>query len=347
MIRAAIVNDLPMAVEALRRALAASPDIELAWVARDGAEAVAKCAEDLPDVVLMDLIMPVMDGVEATRRIMRETPCAILVVTATVSGNAGKVFEAMGHGALDAVATPELGTDGAVSGGADLLKKISIVAKLLSKQGAAPVKAAPSPPPSSARDLPPLAVIGASTGGPKALAAVLADMPRDFPAAMVIIQHVDVRFAEGMAEWLGRQCPLRTVVAADGQRLAPGVVHVAGTNDHLVMRPDLTLAYQAEPLDYPYRPSVDAFFHSVAEYWPAPGVAALLTGMGRDGAKGLLALRGKGWRTIAQDAATSVVYGMPKAAAEIGAAASVLPLSDIARAIIDNVNNRSLAHAGK
>lgn len=346
MIRAAIVNDLPMAVEALRRSLAASPDVELAWVARDGAEAVAKCAEDLPDVVLMDLIMPVMDGVEATRRIMRETPCAILVVTATVSGNAGKVFEAMGHGALDAVATPALGTDGAVFGGADLLKKISIVAKLLSKQGAAPVKTAPAPPP-GAQGLPPLAVIGASTGGPKALATVLAEMPRNLPAALVVIQHVDVRFAEGLAEWLGRQCPLRTAVAAEGQRLAPGVVHVAGTNDHLVLRPDLTLAYQAEPLDYPYRPSVDAFFHSVAEYWPTPGVAALLTGMGRDGAKGLLALRGKGWRTIAQDEATSVVYGMPKAAAEIGAAASILPLPDIARAIIDNVNHRSVAHAGK
>jgi len=291
--------------------------------------------------------MPVMDGVEATRRIMSATPCAILVVTATVSGNAGKVFEAMGHGALDAVATPALGADGAVSGGPDLLKKISTVAKLLSKQGSAPVKTAQPPPPHLTNNLPPLAVIGASTGGPKALAAILNQMPQDIQAALVIVQHVDVRFAEGLAEWLGRQSPLRTAVAADGQRLAPGVVHVAGTNDHLVMRPDLTLAYQAEPLDYPYRPSVDAFFHSVAEYWPTPGVAALLTGMGRDGAKGLLALRGKGWRTIAQDAATSVVYGMPKAAAEIGAAASILPLPDIARAIIDNLNHRSGAHVGQ
>lgn len=346
MIRVAIVNDLPMAVAALRRVLDAAPGIEVAWTAADGAEAVDMCARDVPDVVLMDLIMPVMDGVEATRRIMRESPCAIVVVTATVSGNAGKVFEAMGHGALDAVATPVLGPDGAVSGGEELLKKIFTIAKLLARPGGSQRPAAPAqaaPPPSGQ---PPLAVIGASTGGPKAVATILAAMPKDMEAALVVVQHVDMRFADGLAEWLASQCPLRVQVAARGQKILPGVVHVAGTNDHLVLRPDLTLDYQAEPADYPYRPSVDAFFDSVARHWRRPGVAALLTGMGRDGAKGLLALRLAGWPTIAQDEATSVVYGMPKAAVEMGAAKRVLPLSEIARAICDTLTVRSASHAG-
>jgi two-component system response regulator WspF len=346
MIRAAIVNDLPLAVTALRRVLDAAPGIEVAWTAADGAEAVEKCARDVPDVILMDLIMPVMDGVEATRRIMRESPCAIVVVTATVSGNAGKVFEAMGHGALDAVATPVLGADGAVTGGEELLKKIFTIAKLLARPGSPPGQAVPVPAVRSPAREPALAVIGASTGGPKAVAAILSGLPRDLEASLVVVQHVDMRFAGGLAEWLGSQCALPVRVAEDGQGLAPGVVHVAGTNDHLVLRPDLTLCYQAEPADYPYRPSVDAFFGSVARYWPKPGVAALLTGMGRDGAKGLLALRQAGWPTIAQDEATSVVYGMPKAAVELGAAKRILPLADIARAICDTLTLRSAPHAG-
>jgi two-component system response regulator WspF len=346
MIRAAIVNDLPLAVTALRRTLDAAPGIEVAWTAADGAQAVDKCARDVPDVILMDLIMPVMDGVEATRRIMRESPCAIVVVTATVSGNAGKVFEAMGHGALDAAATPVFGPDGEVRGGEELLKKIFTIAKLISKPGVPPGRPVTAPAVGSPDRQPSLAVIGASTGGPKALAAILAGLPRDFQAALAVVQHVDMRFAGGLAEWLGSQCSLRVQVAVEGQRLAPGVVHVAGTNDHLVLRPDLSVGYQAEPADYPYRPSVDVFFDSVARYWPQPGVAALLTGMGRDGAKGLLALRQAGWPTIAQDEATSVVYGMPKAAAELGAAARILPLADIARAMCDTLTLRSAPHAG-
>lgn len=345
MIRAAIVNDLPLAVAALRRVLDAAPGVEVAWTAGDGAEAVDMCARDVPDVILMDLIMPVMDGVEATRRIMRESPCAIVVVTATVSGNAGKVFEAMGHGALDAVATPVFGLDGAIVGGEELLKKIFTIAKLISKPGGVPGPASPVQAISPSGRHPALAVIGASTGGPKAVAAILAGLPRDLDAALVVVQHVDMRFAGGLAEWLRSQCSLHVQVAVQGQGLSPGVVHVAGTNDHLVLRPDLTLGYQAEPADYPYRPSVDAFFGSVARYWPKPGVAALLTGMGRDGAKGLLALRQAGWPTIAQDEATSVVYGMPKAAAELGAATRILPLADIARAICDTLTPGSTPHA--
>ena len=132
--RVAIVNDLMLAVEALRRVVKTDPDLEIAWIAMNGREAVEKCRVDRPDLILMDLIMPVMDGVQATCAIMRDTPCAVLVVTATVEGNAARVFEAMGCGALDAVCTPTLVSGGAISGGEDLLRKINTVRRLVGKQ---------------------------------------------------------------------------------------------------------------------------------------------------------------------------------------------------------------------
>lgn len=333
--RIAIVNDVPMAAEVLRRIVSSRPDHGVAWIARDGAEAVRRCAEDRPDLILMDLIMPGLDGVEATRQIMRQSPCPILVVTATVDGNISMVFDAMGLGALDAVNTPVLGLDGRLTGAAELLRKIEIIGHLV-RPCARPLVGPPRS--SSAARLwtprPPLVVLGASTGGPAALVEVVSRFPADLGAAVVIVQHVDRDFAPDLAGWLGRHCALRVHVVTPGVKPEPGIVSVAATNDHMVLTADGTLEYQAEPLDYPYRPSVDVLFKGVAEHWMPPGVAVLLTGMGRDGAQGLLALRRRGWRTIAQDQATSVVYGMPRAAAEVGAAAEILPVSGIADAIL-------------
>ncbi len=337
--RVAIVNDIPLTVEALRRVVTSVPDYEIAWVARNGAEAVEKCAADIPDVILMDLVMPVMDGVEATRRIMAASPCLILVATATVGGNASKVFEAMGYGARDAVKTPVLGGDGRVDGGAALLAKIATLGKLLDTN---PRQKAQRPVIPAARApthyLPPLVAIGASTGGPAALAHILAPLPAHFPAALVIIQHVDVQFAAGLADWLQAHTSLTVRLAQEGCRLEVGTVWVAGTNDHMVLTPQHTLSYVAEPRDYPYRPSADVFFKSLvkngAARWPAKAAGVLLTGMGRDGAEGLAVLRRAGWYTIAQDQASSVVYGMPKAAAEVGGAMQILPLEVIASTLV-------------
>lgn len=333
--RIAIVNDLPLAVEALKRALALKPVHQLAWVARNGAEAVALCARDTPDLVLMDLLMPVMDGVEATRRIMAASPCAILVVTVSVGANAWRVFEAMGHGALDAVDTPGLGTGNPRASAAPLLAKIDILAKLVvDRSGDLPGPSGPAVAPVTVARQNRLLAIGASAGGPAAVARVLADLPGDFPVAVVIVQHVDEQFAAGMADWLGQHSRLPVRVAHAGETPAPGVVLLAGTNDHLTLLADGKLGYTAHPREYVYRPSVDVFFQSVTQYWAGDVIGVLLTGMGRDGAVGLKALRNQGRHTIAQDQATSAVYGMPKAAATLGAAVDILPLDRIAPKVV-------------
>ncbi len=327
--RIAIVNDMPMAVEVMRRVLISSSKHEVVWTARDGAEAVERCQQDRPDLVLMDLIMPGMDGVEATRRIMAASPCAILVVTATVDGNAAKVFEAMGAGALDAVQTPTLGGNGGAQGAAAFLYKIDATAKFIGE----PSEPA-EPEPRSQECARRLVAVGASAGGPAALVKLLSGLPVDFPAAVVIVQHIDAQFASGLAGWLNDVSKLPVRVAKEGDVPEEGVVLVAGTNDHLILQPGGRLSYAVEPANYSYRPSVNVFFESVAQHWRGEVISVLLTGMGRDGATGLKTLHDAGHHTIGQDRATSAVYGMPKAAAELGAVAEVLPLANIADAII-------------
>lgn len=367
--RVAIVNDLRLACEALRRVVQSAPDLEVAWTASDGAEAVEKASNDRPDLLLMDLIMPRMDGAEATRRIMARSPCPILVVTSSVTGNIGKVYEAMGFGAVDAVDTPALGAGGKVEGGAALLDKIALVRRLTGParggDDTAPVPprraaddsslrlpawpghaARPAPADGSSLRLPPrpatatvpsgrprLVLIGASTGGPTALARILSALPAGLPASVVVAQHVDPAFAGGLVRWLGSQTPLPVEVAVAGRAPEPGRVAVASTGDHLVLTPDGRFRYTPEPHDQCYRPSVDVLLESARRSTREPGVAVLLTGMGRDGARGLASLRNDGWHTIAQDRDSSVIWGMPKAAVELGAATEILPLDRIAGAI--------------
>ena len=331
--RIAIVNDMPMAVEALRRALAFEPAHEVVWVAGNGAEAVRQCALDTPDLILMDLIMPVMDGVEATRRIMAETPCAIVIVTVDRQQNVHRVFEAMGHGALDVVDTPAVGAGNAQEAAAPLLRKILNISWLIGDKGNRPrLTTAPLHRSGSRQSL---IAIGSSAGGPAALEVLLKGLPRDFSPAIVLVQHVDQVFAAGMAEWLGSASGLDVRLAQEGEPPQSGTVLLAGTNHHIRLLKNGTLAYTAEPVNEIYRPSIDVFFESVASYWNGDAVGVLLTGMGRDGAQGLKLMRQQGYLTIAQDHYSSAVYGMPKAAAAIDAAVEIRPLEKIAPRLLE------------
>jgi len=331
-----IVNDSVMAAEVLRRLVMSCPEHQVAWCAENGAEAVAHCCQTLPDLILMDLLMPVMDGVEATRRIMKNTPCAILVVTASVSGNSSLVFEAMGAGALDVVATPVLGPSGAGATANELLRKIDIIGKLIgcTTKSSNRVKVRREAKAANRPQDPPLIAIGASTGGPQALTAVLSSFPEDLPAAVVIVQHMDRKFTHGLATWLNHQVPMPVRVIHEKDRPQKGVALVPSTEHHLIMTNNGALTYSEEPADNFYHPSVDVFFQSLTKNWSGKIIGVLLTGMGRDGATGLLSLKGEGHHTIAQDEATSVVYGMPKAAMQLNAAQEILPIHEIGPRIV-------------
>ncbi|MCU0550558.1 MAG: chemotaxis response regulator protein-glutamate methylesterase [Leptolyngbya sp. Prado105] len=333
--RIAIVNDMVIAIEAIRRVLLSVADYQVVWVAKDGAEAISKCVQNTPDLILMDLFMPVMDGIEATRQIMQKSPCAVLIVTADIKQSAAKVFEAMSYGALDAVNTPILGSYGDPAMTQALLRKISTIEKLIRKSAhlTSIVPTVPTVFPTFS-NAPHLVAIGASTGGPKALATILAPLPTHFDAAILIVQHIDAQFAEGLIDWLNDQTAIVVKKAEIGESPTQGTALVACTDDHLAMQVNRTLTYIKEPLYYPYRPSVNVLFKSLGQYWRTPGTAILLTGMGRDGAEGLSVLHQQGWYTIAQDQISSVVYGMPKAAIELQAAVEVWNPTEIARHLI-------------
>jgi chemotaxis response regulator CheB len=329
-----IIND-PATAELLRRVVSVDPANRVVWIALNGAEALERCAQETPDLVLMDMVMPDMDGVETTRRIMACTPCAILIVTGSVRVNASRIFEAMGHGALDAVDRPLLGSGTIEDVAGPLLAKIATIARLVADKRGRRRNGEPGDRASPPRQHDRLIAIGASAGGPAVLATILSQLPEDFPAAVVIVQHVDDQFAAGMATWLNHGTKLNVRVAREGDRPAIGEVLLAGTSDHLTLKTADRVGYTADPIDYVYRPSVDVFFQSACRLWRGDVVGVLLSGMGRDGALGLKALRDHGHYTIAQDQATSAVYGMPKAAATIGAAVDILPAGRIASKLMD------------
>lgn len=277
--------------------------------------------------------MPVMDGVEATRRIMAQSPCAIVIVTVDREQNVHRVFEAMGFGALDVVDTPALGAGNAKEAAAPLLRKILNIGWLMGQtdKRVQTVTALPREPGKRKG----LVAIGSSAGGPAALELLLKGLPSSFDTSIVLVQHVDQVYAAGMAEWLSSSCGLKVRLARDGEAPQPGTVLLAGTNHHIRLLKNGTLTYTAEPVNEIYRPSIDVFFESVARYWEGDAVGVLLTGMGRDGAQGLKLMRQQGFLTIAQDQQSSSVYGMPKAAAAIDAAVEIRPLDKIAPRLLE------------
>ena len=333
--RIAVANASAPVIEAIRQTILASGYHELAWLARDGREAVAACLHDKPDLILMDLLLPIMDGVEATRQIMAETPCPILIVTTNVNGRAGKVFEALGAGAFDAVNTP---VPGVTASARPLISKLQILNRLI---GTAENGVQHAPVSLESRSDEPLVLIGASAGGPAALAVILGSLPVDFAGAMVITQHVDAQFAESMSHWLNERSTLPVRVAVEGERPQAGHVLLSGKDAHLTFGHDGRISYQTQPADCIYRPSIDLFFESAIGHWNGKMIAVVLTGMGRDGARGMKALREAGAFTIAQDQFSSVVFGMPKSAINLGAATTVLALPRIAPAINELVSKSS------
>lgn len=328
--RLALVHPVHTELVAIKQAVLSLPGCSIAWMTRDPAEVLALCRKERPDLLLLDVQIAQPALADLTRQIMNQTPCPILITARAPDLEAGRIFEAMGRGAIDAVCAPLPQPGGGMTDPAPLLRKIRTLAPLATGRALPGERAFPPDAPKST-GVEKLIVMGVSTGGPMTLTRLLGGIHTSPRLAFVVIQHIDERFAGGLVNWLGGQIPWKVRPALEGERPAPGVVHLAMSNGHLVAgdAPG-TFRYRHEPADCPYRPSVNVYFESLAVSGHPPGVAILLTGMGDDGATGLLKLRRAGWTTIAQDRATSVIYGMPRAAAELDAADRILSLPDIA-----------------
>lgn len=328
-----VVNDSPMALQAIARTLEAGGKHQVIWTARGGEEALSLCFRQLPELVLMDLVMPGLNGVETTRRIIQRCPTAILVVTASVKHNCRLAFQAMGEGALDVIATPRLCD---APGQTAFLRKIDQIATLLDSnvaENSGCLRKISEPSDQNLAKPNRLALIGCSVGGPAATAEILHKLPQTPGAAVVIVQHIDSQFIEELASWLELHSSWPVRLAKENQVLHHGTVWLADAARHLLLNEDGRACCSHEPSQLPYRPSVDVLFNSIAACWQGSVIAAILTGMGRDGASGLLALRKRGFVTLAQDRSSSAIFGMPKAAVDCGAASETLPLQQIAERI--------------
>ncbi len=288
------------------------PQVEVCWQGGQLAE--------LPRSLGADLVLLGVEGadvVPVTGKLAQDYHLAVLLVAPVAQHQPAWIFEAMGRGALDVVQLHPAERRLRTQNRQMLHDKVGHLVRLLGK----PVrKLVTRPEPAlTRRHTLPLVAIGASTGGPAAVVGLLRTMPQAQAAAWVLIQHLDVEFADSLSQWLGQNLNFPVKRVQEGQALTPGVLWVAATQDHLILTAEGFLHYTPDPRSYPYRPSVDVFFQSVAEHWRGAAAGVLLTGMGRDGAQGLLALRQRGFMTLAQNQASCVIYGMPKAAVELGA----------------------------
>jgi two-component system chemotaxis response regulator CheB len=342
-LRVLVADDSPVARRLLVHILTGDPELEVVAEAEDGKEAVRETARVRPDVILMDVLMPEMDGIEATGRIMETNPTPIVLVSASyndmdVTGS----FQALQAGALTILPKPRAPL---ASGFSDDCASLTVTVKLMAdvklvrRHPARPARiarahAAPHEGGHGAR----IVAIASSTGGPAALAAILGALPRRVPVPILVVQHIASGFHQGLVDWLGSVSPLPVRLATDGRPLCAGEVLIAPDDRHLGVTASGRVALSADPPIGGHRPSATHLFRSVAESHGAGAVGLILTGMGADGVAGLQTLKALHGTVLAQDEATSVVFGMPGEAVAMGLADRVLPLAAIADALIETWN---------
>jgi two-component system chemotaxis response regulator CheB len=342
MIRALIVEDSPVAREFLVHILSSDPALEVVGTAASGEEAIKAVARMKPDVITMDIHMPGMNGLDATRRIMETNPTPIVIVTAILDTAEVEItFRAMEAGALAIVRRPAgIGNPAYEHTAGELLQTVKLMSEVkvvrrfvrplrmpsqLSDKTQAELQIV-----TSAHQVR-IVAIGASTGGPVALQTILALLPKPVAVPVVVVQHMAAGFIQGFAAWLAQTTGQSVQVAADGEALQAAVFYVAPDGFQMKVGSGGKISLRVEELENGLRPSVSCLFRSTTEIYGEHAVGVLLTGMGTDGAKELLLMRTAGSVTIAQDKASSVIHGMPGEAIRIGAAAHVLPPEAIAR----------------
>jgi two-component system, chemotaxis family, protein-glutamate methylesterase/glutaminase len=340
MIRVLVVEDSATMRHMLRESLAGDPELVVVGEAVDGPQAVEMCGQLRPDVVTMDMMLPTMSGLAATEQIMADFPTPILVVSSADRQELFSTYNALAAGALDVLEKPRGdATDDTwaarLCAGVRLVSRIRVIthprARLVNRLPAAPGPA--TVPPGPLAQTLSLVAVGSSTGGPGALTELLRALPPGFPAPVLCVQHIAASepFAVAFSDWLADQTGRGVSYAVDGMTLQSlaGRVVLAPPDRHLYVRGG-RLRLSHDPPRHSCRPAVDVLFESVAEAYGGSSAGCLLTGMGQDGAEGLRKMRDRGAVTFAQDEASCVVYGMPRAAALLGAAAYILPPAQIA-----------------
>ncbi len=341
MIRVLVVDDSPLQRELLAETLREDPDIEVVGTAVDGLEAVQLVEKLRPDLVTMDVQMPRMDGYAATEEIMVNHPTPIVIVSGSHSRpDVEKTMNSLKAGALTVITKPSSVQSTQFDAWAvnfiDIVKSMSEVQVIRKRRRAV----TPSEPdlqtdavPCDSLPLPfrpKVIAIAASTGGPQTLHQLLSPLPHSFPIPILIVQHISMGFLSGFAGWLDQAVSLEVRIAQAEEKIAPGKIYLAQEGWHMGLTPDGRIQKTEEPPVEGFRPAGTILFHSVAQSFGAEVLAFILTGMGRDGAEGLKSIRNAGGHVIAQNEASSVVFGMPKAAIEAGNVDQVLSLAEIA-----------------
>jgi two-component system chemotaxis response regulator CheB len=343
-IRVLVVDDSALMRKLIPAALARDPSIEVVGTAMDGSFALKKIEELHPDVVTLDLEMPRMDGMETLRLIMRRAPMPVVLFSTHSKEGGYATLKALALGAIDFVQKPQDAAAGYLDSIADeLIEKIKVAKRAAGRK--LPAAVVSDDPPKSKKKkcspIPPnrIIAIGISTGGPNALQYVLSQVPADFPASILIVQHMPEGFTEMFARRLNECCALEVQEARSGDLLVGGRVLICPGNRHIMVRHmsrgDMAVLSDGPPVNG-HRPSADVLFHSVAQQFGPTAVGLLMTGMGEDGAEGLGAIQAAGGVTLAQSEDTCVVSGMPRAAISKGYADKVIPLEGIAAFLVQN-----------
>jgi two-component system chemotaxis response regulator CheB len=332
-VRVLVVDDSALMRKLIPQMLEADPSIEVVGTAMDGTFCLKKIEELQPHVITLDLQMPGMNGIDTLKEIMRRNPLPVIVVSSHSTEGASVTFKALGLGAFDFVTKPQDATAHMAETATELIAKIKAAADCkVVRPGTFRAATAPAEKISTTKAAPPpskLVAIGISTGGPQALEFVLAQLPPDFPGAIVVVQHMPEGFTEMFARRLDELCSLRVKEAQSGDTLQAGRVLVCPGSRHMKVKRltmgDIVVLNDDVRVNG-HRPSVDVLFNSAAEEFGSQAVAVIMTGMGDDGAEGLGAVKKAGGMTIAQSEESCVVYGMPKAAIERGYATRVVAL---------------------
>ncbi len=344
-IRVLIAEDSPFIAKVIASLISSDPQMQVVGMAHNGKEAVEMAMTLKPDIITMDIHMPVMDGYEATKQIMAHCPVPILIASAAVQADGvERMFRAVSYGALDLLDISEL-TIGENSVFGDkflesirLLSRIKVVHHLLAKLEGKHEQVPPVAPIAQEHGTDSLLAIVASTGGPQAIYTVLKALPLNFPCGIVIVQHITSGFLEQFAQWLHNECKLTIKIAEQGEVIKSGTVYLAPCDLQMRVVRGGILHLTDEPIYDGHKPSGTVLLDSVAQVYREKAVAVILTGMGKDGAKGMVAIRAAGGKTIAQDKDSSIVFGMPKEAIDLGCIDRVCPVEEIAPQIVEIFN---------